>query len=178
MPPPVSRHQQELAKALRSAPYVVIEDDVEIGNNCTLYPFVHISQGARIGDDFKAYAHVSVREFCQIGNNVILAGRRQGWNRRLWLRQDRMTAATTKSRSRESSSWKTTSRLAPMPPSIAQLSAKRAFEEARKSIISCKSATLRCRRKHAAVRAGRLGREFEDRAQRDPDRTGRSRGTS
>jgi UDP-3-O-[3-hydroxymyristoyl] glucosamine N-acyltransferase len=54
------------------APFVVIEDDVEIGKNCILYPFVHISRGARIGDNFKAYAHVSVREFCRVGNNVIL----------------------------------------------------------------------------------------------------------
>jgi len=51
---------------------VVIEDDVEIGKNCTLSPFVHISRGARIGDNFKAYSQVSVREFCRIGNNVIL----------------------------------------------------------------------------------------------------------
>jgi UDP-3-O-[3-hydroxymyristoyl] glucosamine N-acyltransferase len=54
------------------APFVVIEDDVEIGKNCILYPFVHISRGVRIGDNFKAYAHVSVREFCRVGNNVIL----------------------------------------------------------------------------------------------------------
>jgi UDP-3-O-[3-hydroxymyristoyl] glucosamine N-acyltransferase len=53
-------------------PYVVIEDDVQIGKHCTLRPFVHISSGARIGDNFKAYAHVSVREYCRIGNNVIL----------------------------------------------------------------------------------------------------------
>jgi UDP-3-O-[3-hydroxymyristoyl] glucosamine N-acyltransferase len=54
------------------AAYVVIEDDVEIGNNCTLLPFVHIAKGARIGDNFKAYTHASVREFCRIGNDVIL----------------------------------------------------------------------------------------------------------
>lgn len=53
-------------------PYVVIEDDVLIGKNCTIRPFVHISKGARIGDNFKAYAHVSVREFCVLGNNVTL----------------------------------------------------------------------------------------------------------
>jgi UDP-3-O-[3-hydroxymyristoyl] glucosamine N-acyltransferase len=54
------------------APYVVIEDDVVIGDNCILFPFVHICRGARIGSNFKAYANVSVREFCVIGNNVIL----------------------------------------------------------------------------------------------------------
>src|SRR6185436_9327953 len=61
-----------IAEGASIAPYVVIEDGVQIGKNCTLYPFVHISTGAHIGDNFKAYAHVSVREFCQIGNNVIL----------------------------------------------------------------------------------------------------------
>ena len=53
-------------------PFTVIEDDVVIGRDCTIYPFVHIYRGARIGDNFKAYAHVSVREFSQIGNGVIL----------------------------------------------------------------------------------------------------------
>jgi UDP-3-O-[3-hydroxymyristoyl] glucosamine N-acyltransferase len=53
-------------------PFTVIEDDVVIGSECTIYPFVHIYKGARIGDNFKAYAHVSVREFCQVGNGVIL----------------------------------------------------------------------------------------------------------
>jgi len=53
-------------------PYVVIEDDTQIGKDCIVYPFVHICRGARVGDNFKAYAHVSVREFCVIGNNVIL----------------------------------------------------------------------------------------------------------
>jgi UDP-3-O-[3-hydroxymyristoyl] glucosamine N-acyltransferase len=53
-------------------PYVIVEDDVYIGPNCTIHPFVHICRGARIGGNFKAYAHVTVREFCVIGNNVIL----------------------------------------------------------------------------------------------------------
>lgn len=53
-------------------PFVVIDDDVVVGNNCTIHPFVHIARGARIGDHFKAYAHVTVREFSRIGNNVIL----------------------------------------------------------------------------------------------------------
>lgn len=53
-------------------PFVVIEDDVVIGSECTLYPFVYIGRGARIGNRFKAYSHSSVREHCEIGNNVIL----------------------------------------------------------------------------------------------------------
>jgi UDP-3-O-[3-hydroxymyristoyl] glucosamine N-acyltransferase len=53
-------------------PFVVIEDDVVLGSDCTVHPFVHIARGAHIGDRFKAYAHCSVREYCQIGNNVIL----------------------------------------------------------------------------------------------------------
>ena len=53
-------------------PYVVIEDDVVLGTDCTIHPFVHIARGARIGNHFKAYAHCSVREYCQIGHNVIL----------------------------------------------------------------------------------------------------------
>jgi UDP-3-O-[3-hydroxymyristoyl] glucosamine N-acyltransferase len=61
-----------IGEAASIGPYVVIEDDVQIGGNCTLYPFVHICRGAHIGDNFKAYAHVTVREFCVIGNGVIL----------------------------------------------------------------------------------------------------------
>jgi UDP-3-O-[3-hydroxymyristoyl] glucosamine N-acyltransferase len=53
-------------------PFVVIEDDVEIGTNCVIRPFVTIYRGARIGDSFKAYSHATVREYCRIGNNVTL----------------------------------------------------------------------------------------------------------
>jgi len=70
-----SAHIAATAKIGRDAsigPFVVIEEDVEIGDGCVLYPFVHIYKGARIGRNFKAYAHVSVREFCRIGNGVIL----------------------------------------------------------------------------------------------------------
>jgi UDP-3-O-[3-hydroxymyristoyl] glucosamine N-acyltransferase len=61
-----------IADGASIGPFVVIEDDVRIGKNCTIMPFVHIARGARIGDNFKAYAHSSVREFCLVGNNVTL----------------------------------------------------------------------------------------------------------
>ena len=52
--------------------YVVIDDDVEIGANCTLLPHVVIYRGAVIGNNFFAHSHAAVREFCRIGDNVIL----------------------------------------------------------------------------------------------------------
>ena len=61
-----------IAPGASIGPFVVIDDDVVIGERCTIHPFVHIGKGAVIGDNFKAYAHCSVREYCRIGNNVIL----------------------------------------------------------------------------------------------------------
>ena len=52
--------------------YVVIDDDVEIGDNAVLLPHVVIYRGARIGAGFFAHAHAVVREFCTLGDNVIL----------------------------------------------------------------------------------------------------------
>ena len=52
--------------------YVVIDDDVEIGDNAVLLPHVVIYRGARIGASFFAHAHAVVREFCRLGDNVIL----------------------------------------------------------------------------------------------------------
>lgn len=52
--------------------YVVVDEDVKIGANCTLLPHVVIYSGARIGDNFFAHAHAVVRERCQVGDNVIL----------------------------------------------------------------------------------------------------------
>jgi UDP-3-O-[3-hydroxymyristoyl] glucosamine N-acyltransferase len=53
-------------------PYVVIEDGVEIGDDCVLKSFVVIYRGARIGHRFFAHSHSVVRENVQIGNDVIL----------------------------------------------------------------------------------------------------------
>ena len=53
-------------------PYVVIEDNVEIGDDCTLLAHAVIYPGARIGKNFFAHAHSVVRENCVLGDNVIL----------------------------------------------------------------------------------------------------------
>jgi UDP-3-O-[3-hydroxymyristoyl] glucosamine N-acyltransferase len=54
------------------AAYVVIGDDVEIGDDAVLLPHVVIYRGARIGKRFFAHAHAVVREHCRLGDNVIL----------------------------------------------------------------------------------------------------------
>jgi UDP-3-O-[3-hydroxymyristoyl] glucosamine N-acyltransferase len=53
-------------------PYVVVDDDVEIGDGCVLLAHVVIYRGARIGRNFFAHAHAVVRECCRLGDNVIL----------------------------------------------------------------------------------------------------------
>ena len=52
--------------------YVVIDEDVEIGERCVLLPHVVIYRGARIGRRFFAHAHAVVREYCRLGDNVVL----------------------------------------------------------------------------------------------------------
>jgi UDP-3-O-[3-hydroxymyristoyl] glucosamine N-acyltransferase len=54
------------------APYVVIDQDVTLGDDCVLLPHVVIYRGARIGHRFLAHAHSVVREFCLLGDDVIL----------------------------------------------------------------------------------------------------------
>ena len=53
-------------------PYVVVDEDVEIGDDAVLLAQVVIYRGARIGKNFFAHAHSVVRENCRIGNNVLL----------------------------------------------------------------------------------------------------------
>ncbi len=52
--------------------YVVIDEEVEIGDNAVLLPHVVIYPGARIGKNFFAHAHAVVREHCTLGDDVIL----------------------------------------------------------------------------------------------------------
>jgi len=54
------------------AAYVVIDDDVEIGDDAVLLPHVVIYRGSRIGNRFFAHAHSIVREYCRLGDDVIL----------------------------------------------------------------------------------------------------------
>ncbi|MGZ4822258.1 MAG: UDP-3-O-(3-hydroxymyristoyl)glucosamine N-acyltransferase [Terriglobales bacterium] len=53
-------------------PYVVVDEDVVIGDSCVLLPHVVIYRGAHIGDRFFAHAHAVVREYCVLGSNVVL----------------------------------------------------------------------------------------------------------
>ena len=54
------------------AAYVVIDDDVEIGDDAVLLPHVVIYRGSSIGNRFFAHAHAVVREYCRLGDDVIL----------------------------------------------------------------------------------------------------------
>lgn len=53
-------------------PYVVIEEGVEIGDDCVLKSFVVVYRQAKIGHRFLAHSHSVVREGVRIGNDVIL----------------------------------------------------------------------------------------------------------
>jgi len=52
--------------------YVVVDDNVTIGDDAVLLPHVVIYRGAWIGNNFFAHAHSIVREDCQLGDNVVL----------------------------------------------------------------------------------------------------------
>lgn len=53
-------------------PYVVIEEGVELGDDCVLKSFVAIYRDAKIGARFFAHSHAVVRERVRIGSDVIL----------------------------------------------------------------------------------------------------------
>jgi UDP-3-O-[3-hydroxymyristoyl] glucosamine N-acyltransferase len=53
-------------------PYVVIDEDVVIGDRAVMLAHVVIYRGARIGKNFFAHAHAVVREHCRLGDSVLL----------------------------------------------------------------------------------------------------------
>lgn len=54
------------------AAYVVIDEDVIIGDDAVLLPHVVIYRNVKIGNRFFAHAHAIVREGCVLGDNVVL----------------------------------------------------------------------------------------------------------
>ena len=71
-PSAVVHPSAKIGKNASIGAYVVISEDVEIGDNCVLLPYVVIYRGARIGRNVFAHAHAVVREYCRLGDNVIL----------------------------------------------------------------------------------------------------------
>ncbi len=53
-------------------PFVVVADDVRIGNRVTLYPGVYVGQGSIIDDDCIVYPNAVIREGTRIGKRVII----------------------------------------------------------------------------------------------------------
>lgn len=77
--PPVGIHptaviapDAKLGRNPSIGPYVVVEEGVEIGNDCVLKSFAVIYRGAKIGHRFLAHSHAVVREGVVIGSDVIL----------------------------------------------------------------------------------------------------------
>ncbi|MDD2679867.1 MAG: UDP-3-O-(3-hydroxymyristoyl)glucosamine N-acyltransferase [Candidatus Omnitrophica bacterium] len=62
----------KLGKDAAIGPYVVIEDNAQIGDKAIIYSGCFIGQDTKIGDCALIYANVSVRERVLIGNNVII----------------------------------------------------------------------------------------------------------
>jgi UDP-3-O-[3-hydroxymyristoyl] glucosamine N-acyltransferase len=61
-----------LGKDVSISAYVVIEDDVSIGDNTVIYPGSFIGHNTTVGRDTLIYPNVSIREYVKIGNRVII----------------------------------------------------------------------------------------------------------
>lgn len=71
-PTAVIHPSARIGKNASIGPYVVIDADVELGDDAVLLAHVVVYQGARIGRNFFAHAHAVVREHCRLADNVIL----------------------------------------------------------------------------------------------------------
>ena len=61
-----------VGRGVHIGPYVVVDENVEIGDHAVLLAHVVIYRGVKIGNNFFAHAHAVVRENCRIGNHVLL----------------------------------------------------------------------------------------------------------
>jgi len=61
-----------LGAGVSVGPFVVVEDDVEIGDNTILAPGCRIGQKTRIGSNCRLEANVVVHHGCVLGNHVII----------------------------------------------------------------------------------------------------------
>jgi UDP-3-O-[3-hydroxymyristoyl] glucosamine N-acyltransferase len=71
-PTAIVNPKAKLGKNSHIGPYVVIDEDVIIGDYAVLLAHTVIYRGVTIGNNFFAHAHSVVREFCQLGDNVLL----------------------------------------------------------------------------------------------------------
>ena len=62
----------KLGQDVALQPYVVIDDDVVIGDRTVVYAGTYIGYRARIGCDCLIYSNVAIREKVEIGNRVIV----------------------------------------------------------------------------------------------------------
>lgn len=62
----------KLGKDVSVGAYVVIEDDVFIGDKTIIYPGCFIGHHSKIGSDVLIYPNVTIREHISIGNRVII----------------------------------------------------------------------------------------------------------
>jgi len=62
----------KLGRNASIGPYVVVEEGVELGDDCVLKSFVMIYRGAKIGHRFFAHSHAVVRDNVRIGDDVTL----------------------------------------------------------------------------------------------------------
>ncbi|MFQ5680733.1 MAG: UDP-3-O-(3-hydroxymyristoyl)glucosamine N-acyltransferase [Candidatus Omnitrophota bacterium] len=62
----------KLGKDISIGPYVVIEDEVEVGDGAIIYAGCYVGHHSSIGNNTLIYPNVSIRERITIGNRVII----------------------------------------------------------------------------------------------------------
>lgn len=62
----------KLGRDVALQPYVVLDDDVEVGDRTVIYAGCYIGHHAKIGADCLIYPNVAIRERVKIGNRVVI----------------------------------------------------------------------------------------------------------